>query len=289
MNAKRFAANKFFEKPGFPISVHRIMQHGPAPMHRHDFHELVVIFSGAGRHVAGNDDYPISAGDVFVIKGDIAHGYRDTEGLGLMNILFRPERLNLQRSDLHNVPGFHTLFTIEPTMRQDDQFRSRLRLSRTQLSEAMRLATILEAELKTHKPGYRFLARAHLMGLIGFLSRCYSQPRHKRHGALFRLGNVLSFIDTNYDQPITVVQLAQMAAMSESTLTRRFRKALGRSAIEHILRVRIMKAETLLLEQDVNITEVAFSCGFNDANYFSRQFRKLKGCSPREHRATHGG
>jgi len=289
MNIKRFASSEFFEEPGFPVSVRRVMRHNPLTKHRHDFHELVLIYSGAGRHIAGNDDYPITAGDVFVIKGDIAHAYRDTKALGLMNILFRPQRLNLQRADLHNVPGYHTLFTIEPTMRQDDQFRSRLRLSQSQLSEAMRIATILETELKTRRPGYRFLARAHLMSLIGFLSRCYSHPRHERHGALFKLGEMLSFIDTNYAEPISVGKLARMAGMSESTLARRFRKALGRSAVEHILGVRIMKAEALLLAQDVNITEVAFSCGFNDANYFSRQFRKLKGCSPREYRASHGG
>jgi AraC-like DNA-binding protein len=126
------------------------------------------------------------------------------------------------------------------------------------------------------------------MQLLGYISRCYSDARHRERKPLVRIGALLSFIDEHYDEPITVKQLAQVAAMSETSLLRTFRRVVQDSPIDYVIRVRIAKAIEMMADPDVRITDVAFRCGFSDGNYFSRTFRKIMGESPREFRKRHG-
>jgi AraC family L-rhamnose operon transcriptional activator RhaR/AraC family L-rhamnose operon regulatory protein RhaS len=282
-------ATEVFEDTAFPISCRRHENHLSSALHRHDFHELVVILSGHGRHITDTENYPVQAGDVFLIRGDMAHGYAETDRMALANILFDPQRLKLPLGELRDVSGYHSLFRIEPGLRRVDRFRSRLRLSEEELSETARLILQLEEELEHKRPGYRFVACAHLMRLIAYLSRCYSREGKRSNQRLPRMGDVLSFIEQHYREPITIEQLCKQGHMSESTLMRCFRRVLSRSPIEHVIRVRIAHAEDTLRQQDdLRITDAAFECGFTDSNYFSRQFRRVTGLSPRAYRSRYG-
>jgi AraC-like DNA-binding protein len=99
---------------------------------------------------------------------------------------------------------------------------------------------------------------------------------------LNRINNTLQYIAKNYNRNITVEELCGNVNLSKYYFLRLFKKATGRSVIDYINYVKINKAEEMLLNSDVNITEAAFACGFNDANYFSRVFKKYKGKSPSE-------
>jgi AraC-like DNA-binding protein/quercetin dioxygenase-like cupin family protein len=279
-----------FAEKDFPLKVMRIASHAASGLHGHDFHELVVILGGSGRHVTTEEAYPIAQGDVFLISGETEHQYEDPRSLSLVNILFFPKVLRLPMAELGGLPGYQVLFLVEPKLRGQHRFRGRLQLTTKQLTEAEHLIERMEEELDQRRPGYRFMARTHLMHLIGYLSRCYADAGGaSEHRPLFRLGEVLSHIENHYAEPITVEQLAQMASMSESSLMRTFRKVTGKSPIDYVIHVRVARAAELLQRDDANVTEVAFRCGFTDSNYFSRQFRRLRGRSPREYRRERKG
>ncbi len=274
----------FGDHTDFPLSVVRQKDHGTNRVHAHEFHELVVLLSGSGVHLTDHGSYGMATGDVFLVRGAMAHGYADTHDVDLINILFQPGILGLPLQHLRDLPGYHALFDIEPRLRAAGRFQQRLRLSEDQLAEAARRIALLEDELESRQPGYRFAACTHLMGLLGHLSRCYGDSRRPEQRTLMRLGEVLSFMERNLDEEMTVGALAEIAHMSESTLTRRFRKVLGRSPVEHLIRLRIDRAQRLLQDADLAITEVAFACGFSDSNYFSRRFKAETGVSPRAYR-----
>jgi AraC family L-rhamnose operon transcriptional activator RhaR len=245
----------------------------------------VLILSGSGRHLTDTDDYPIAAGDVFVIRGSMRHGYADTRGMALVNILFSARGLKLPMSDLGDLPGYHALFRIEPRLRAQAGFRGRLRLAPAQLGAAVAILTRLEREAASPHPGHRFMACAHLMEMVGFLSRCYASDAPETRPVL-GIGRVLSYMEQHLDERIPVRALARQAAMSESSLTRSFRRILGRSPADYLIHLRVARAMDLLQREDLRITEVAFRCGFGDSNYFSRQFRRVTGRSPSQYRAT---
>jgi len=283
----RITADSVFRDNLLPLNCQRHPAHSDSPLHSHEFHELVIVLAGHGLHRTRTEEYPIEAGLVFLIRDRMEHGYANVKDLSLVNVLFDPSRLDLPMALLRDLPGYHALFRIEPRLRRHTRAQGRLQLTQEELSEVAGMVDRLHDELHRRTPGYRFQACAYLMTLLTFVSRCYSHADRHPERPLLHMGEVLRFIDQHYDEPITIAQLTKRAHMSESSLMRTFRRVLNRSPIEHVIRVRIQKAADLLRHGDVRITEAAFECGFSDSNYFSRQFRRIMGLSPRAYRARH--
>ena len=265
----------------FPVVVDRQTPQEPVGLHTHEFTELVIIVGGRGVHFSGQETYEIIAGDAFVVTG--AHGYKDTEQLNLVNILFHPRRLALPLAEARKLPGYHAFFALEPQYRRYHRFKSCLHLGLDQLSRVSGLLDEMEKELAERRPGFEFLVTALLMQLIGFLSRAYARMRAPSSRPLLRLGAVLSYLESHYTEPVRVEALAGIAHMSQSSLLRAFRSATGHAPIEYLIRLRLLRACELLRVGEFNITETALRTGFSDSNYFTRQFRRVFGITPREY------
>jgi len=289
---RKIHSSDVFAGDEFRLRVMRVTDVGygkrvSVTLHSHEFHELVIVTGGTGRHVMADDEYPIAEGDVFLIRGKMAHGYAEADGLSYVNILFDPDALRLPKRDLRRVPGYHVLFRVEPKLRGVHKLRGCLKLPPDQLAEASRLIALTEAELVEKRPGYRYMAVAHLMQMIGHLSRCHSRDEEPERRPLLKIGEVLSHIDRHYGEPLTVDDLCEIADMSESSLARTFHDVVGRPPMDYVIRVRISKAAKLLARSALRVTEIAFRCGFSDSNYFSRRFRSATGRSPRDYRRAH--
>jgi AraC-like DNA-binding protein len=269
---------------GLALDVMHIPRHGNTELHTHDFSELVLILRGTGVHISPAGDYRIGAGDVFVLHGNQAHGYRNTAELELVNILFRMDELAVPLQDVTSLPGYHALFTLEPLFRQRDKFESRLRLDPDALLRVTETLSRLERESRSRAPGWRFAVTACFMLLMADLCRFYSHTDDPAAQPLLRLGRVIGYLEQYYTTAITLDQLAEVGELSRRTLTREFRRALGCSPIEYLIRLRIQHAVALLQDGSLSMTEVAFRVGFQDSNYFARQFRSFMGCSPRDYR-----
>jgi transcriptional regulator GlxA family with amidase domain len=93
-----------------------------------------------------------------------------------------------------------------------------------------------------------------------------------------------NFIETNYQEKITVDQLASMTALSRRNFERRFRKATSNSVIEYIQRVKIEAAKISLESSRENVNEVMYKVGYNDTKAFRSIFKKITGLSPLEYK-----
>lgn len=277
----------WFHPDGFPIAVERRDPQEPFGLHAHEFAEIVIITAGRGVHVTGEESYPLGAGDVFVIGGSRQHDYHSMEKLCLVNILFQPGKLNLRTYDLRTLPGYHALFTLEPAWRERHQFNGKLRLTPNELGVVLGYVDKLDEELRTRTGGFKFMATASFMQIIGYLSRCFGRAKHPDSRALLRIGEAISHLETNYQEPVNVKRLAEIAHMSERSFIRSFQAAVGNPPIAHLIQLRVNRAASLLRRTDQSVTEIAFQVGFADSNYFTRQFRKLLGVTPTEYRRQH--
>jgi LacI family transcriptional regulator len=95
-----------------------------------------------------------------------------------------------------------------------------------------------------------------------------------------RLAQAMRFISEHAHEVITVEDIARAAAISRSLLERKFRDAFGRSPWDHVMQLRLRKAEHLLFQSHLSIAEIAEVTGFGTPEYFSAAFRKLTGNSP---------
>lgn len=96
-----------------------------------------------------------------------------------------------------------------------------------------------------------------------------------------RFSAVVQYIRENLSTPITIESLCKIACMSKSVFFRLFRETFGISPVEYITRERIRLAKQLLADPSLNITEACYRSGFNNLNYFTRQFKRLEGIPPR--------
>ncbi len=277
----------WFHPDGFPLAVERRDPQEPFGPHAHEFSEIVLITGGRGWHVTGKERWALSAGDVFVISGARPHHYRDIKDLTLVNILFEPENLRMGLVDLQALPGYHALFTLESAWRKRNQFRNRIHLSPKDMAVVMGYVDQLESELKSRAPAFGFFATAAFMQVVGFLSRCCSQSRDPDSRALLRIAEAITHLEVHLDEPLNLDELATMARMSRRNFLRAFRAAMGNSPIAYLINLRINRAAAMLRRDEHSITEIAFRSGFEDSNYFTRQFRKVLGVSPRTYRQQH--
>lgn len=252
--------------------------------HQHDFCELVIVTQGQAMHHLEGHDFAVAAGDVFLLQGQHRHFFYARKNLDLINVMYDPGKIALPEGELRKLPGYCALFMLEPSFRQKHKFASRLHLQRIGLGHVERLAEEMRQEY-SHKPaGWEVLMRAKLLELMVYLSRTYLNTESLEAHALLRVGNVIGALENDYSKNWHLDELVEVAHMSRSNLMQIFRKATGQSPIEYLLRLRLQKATELLRNSDLSITEVAFRVGFNDGNYFTRQFSQVYQQSPRTYR-----
>lgn len=99
-----------------------------------------------------------------------------------------------------------------------------------------------------------------------------------------RIRKMLSYIEKNYMEKLTLREIAAQIHLCESECSRLFKKHMNVSLFEFILQYRIEKSMEYLLNTNDSIAKIAESVGFNDSNYYTKVFRKLKGCSPTKYR-----
>jgi transcriptional regulator GlxA family with amidase domain len=92
------------------------------------------------------------------------------------------------------------------------------------------------------------------------------------------------FIEKNFQDKITVDQLASMFALGRRNLERRFKKATANTVVEYMQRVKIEVAKKDLETGSKNVNEVMYDVGYSDNKAFRTTFRKITGLSPVEYR-----
>ena len=95
--------------------------------------------------------------------------------------------------------------------------------------------------------------------------------------------NVLTYINRNYTQPLTMNDLARRFSISVSYLSHEFMKFTNRSVYEYILYRRVMLSRQMM-QGDETLNDIAYRCGFNDYSNFLRIFNKVTGISPSAYR-----
>lgn len=95
------------------------------------------------------------------------------------------------------------------------------------------------------------------------------------------LNNILEYINNNYEKCLELNECANMFHVNSNYLTRMFKKHIGVSFITYVNEVRIKKAMELLKEEELSIKEVVQMVGYNNINYFYRNFKMIAGITPK--------
>jgi len=277
-------SRKYWSDPKVPIQFEFRNPQSPFPLHVHDFHEIVIVYSGGAKHLTQDMEREILSGDFVSIKPGQAHGYKNIRNLVLMNILIKPSFFIDDHYSLASIPAFQTLFGQEP---EEDVRKAQIihfKLDHGVFSIAKNLIESAKTELSGRPEGYRAMVTSHIMELIVLLLRNYKIKDSLRSGFAHDASVVIDFVKQNYHHPLSMDDLTGLAGMSESHVLRLFKRFMGCPPFQYINKLRLAEASEELIQTDKSVTEIALDLGFNDSNYFSRLFKKHLGLSPREYR-----
>lgn len=295
-SAVKAIGENYFHTRVFPINVSRVCyEEGvthphdlTSDLHYHDFTEIVFILKGQGVHEVEGKHYRVSAGDIFVLQDYQKHRFVDAMGVEIVNVMYdlknRSGMLNLQQ--IKKIPGYHALFILEPSYRNRYQFNNRLKLDRSAMAKVEFILNSLFWELKHQEEGYEEILRNLLENLIITLSRFYSKIDTHEALSLMKIGKALDYMEKRYDQHITLGKLSEIAYMSNRHFHRTFKNATGEAPINYLIQIRLQNARRLLRRTDKPVSDIAFSVGFTDPNYFTKKFKSSTGMTPVSYRRS---
>lgn len=124
--------------------------------------------------------------------------------------------------------------------------------------------------------------RAHLINKIRFESTPKIKPVNREEKFIHDLSATVE--KSIQDELFSIESLADEFCMSQSTLYRKIKSLTGLSIAGFIRSIRLKKATEILITEDIKLSAVAYSVGFNDYKYFKKSFTQQYGVSPKEYR-----
>lgn len=124
--------------------------------------------------------------------------------------------------------------------------------------------------------------------LAALLTLLMEQSWHPESAKVSRkrleLSAVKDYLDEHYTEKIALDTLAEMFFINKFYMTKIFKESYGTTVNGYLIFKRITRAKQLLRFTDMTVDEIGNAVGMEDANYFSRMFRKVEGISPSEYR-----
>lgn len=268
----------------FPIEFHHVDRHHPRfymPYHWHMEYEIDLVVRGSVTLTLNESQVHAEAGDIIFIRDGVVHGgHPETTDTIYDCIVFDMKKM---------LAGSHTFQDrIEDVLKHVTLINKYLPASTPDIP---RLIQHLFRSMKEEHTGYELVVTGLLYTFLGFIFQqglyheAASLPlREHRRKRITQLKQTFQLIDSQYQQPLTLTDLAQAANLSPNYFCRFFQKITHHSPIDYLNRYRIEMACLKLTHTNDSITEIAFSCGFNDVSYFIRLFRRYKETSPRKYK-----
>ncbi len=252
------------------------------PWHVHLEYELILVIQGYGYRIVGDNISRLAAGDLVLVGPGLPHIWQDEPSVGgRASVHF----LLIQFEDKFLGDGLLKLPAMEPVRRLLHRANRGLHIVGKTHAKVTALMNQM-ADLKGMERVLRFLG---ILVILAGSEDCkpIASPGFAADTSLYdeeRMDRVFQFLNSQLGQAVRLAEAARIVHLSEGAFSRFFRLHTGKTFPEFVNELRIGRACSLLMEDNLNITEVAFECGFTNLSNFNRQFLKLKGLSPREFR-----
>ena len=267
--------DEFFSSPDSVVSVLPRSPQSPFPEHVHEFDELVIVRSGSGVNYVDGKPSIVCRGSVFCVRVGQSHYIDRLDDLHLTNVLVNPASFKHVCQET-----MAKLMEVGTGGESASYMIGGITLKRV---EAL-LNRI--AEENEHKADYSAQMVELLLGQL-MIELWRGQPEEvatNREDRDARLDKLLRYLNDHYRDDIDWEVLAKKFNLSLRTLGRRVTDITGVSPNGYLLRIRICAAQRMLRETSKSVTEIAFSCGFNDSNYFTNRFHRETGMAPLAYR-----
>ncbi len=261
-------------------------KHFISPWHFHSEVEIVLITEGCGTRYIGDRWMSFSPGDICIIGSKTPHvfisdpEYYDPRSELVSKSICIQFNKEFCGTQLNSLPEFtHIEKLIQSSSRGIEftaQTRQILKNKIIDLSKAtgfqrmIRLLDVLDImALSTHQK------------ILSSPNYYNAEVNNKENG---RMKVLLDYTNRNFSRKITTAEIALVLNLSKNSVCRYFKSKTNKVFSRFISEIRIGHACKLLIENEMNISQICYESGFNNISNFNRQFYQIKAMTPSEFR-----
>lgn len=255
-----------------------------APLHFHPVYELTLITESRGKRFIGDHISDFGVGDLVFIGPSLPHFYRCTNDYYKNDSALRARAIIIQHSenflgeDFFSIPEMKQVKKLFDNSIHGVSFHGKTRKKVIKRMKKIRTAKGIEKltqflsilDILAGSTEYDLLAKQKILG--------------QNFQDCMRMNKIYEYIMDNFLKRITVKEVADQINMSESAFCRYFKKKTRKTFVSFLNEVKIGYASKLLLEENLNITQICYESGFENVSNFNRQFKSITKLTPSKYK-----
>lgn len=258
-----------------------------SPFHWHEDMEFLLILKGEIALNKDNAIYNLKPGDLAFIN---SHHYHSTQHISKENLILI---LQIQPDFIEKFePDIKKMFFKFTYMKDNTKEQPPVEIVQSIRTSMCRIMW----EKRTKNSGYKMVIESSLFSILGILLRDvdydirsdqFSFSNQEYMDIHSRLKKIVDYIENNYQEKPTLEEIALQENITESYLSRFFKKYMNCGFRDYLNTFRLNKSLQELIETDDSITNIAYSAGFSNLNTFNSLFHKYHGTTPSKWRQIH--
>lgn len=255
------------------------------PYHFHPELELTYISKGTGTRYIGDNIERFSEGDLVLVGPNLPHLWKNDKVYYEGNPEVQARAIVIQFTENFLGNTIWELLEMRKIKRMLKSSEQGLKIQNTRQKEIVDLMH----KMIDQSGAEEIISLLTILNIISedrsikpLSGKTYSGI--STHSKLERINAVFAFISKNFSENITLEETAEVANMSPTAFCRYFKTHTNKTFSSFLLETRIHHCCKLIMNEDTNISEIAFESGFNSLSYFTKQFKKLIGMTPSEYK-----
>lgn len=258
---------------------------------------IILVESGRGILKINEQSFVFTSPSVFCLNERDIIVLEKEYDIKAQVIYFDPTIINSSFTlekvyDINNFDKFTNIqdyFYLEPFINQPKTTSSYFEIGLTMFKRISDLYKMLYKETHPCEGTYWVCrSRSFFLEILCLLQYIYTnfetEDRIQLPNAANDLNEIILYIHTNYQNKITIESLTKTFHINRTTLSEKFRASTGMSIKDYLIKLRIRLSSVMLRDTMLPVSEIMYRTGFNEANHFSRIFKKYMDCSPSDYR-----
>jgi AraC-like DNA-binding protein/mannose-6-phosphate isomerase-like protein (cupin superfamily) len=281
----------FYCWDGSYVAVEHVNISSSVESHKHKHYELFLIETGSCIHIYNKTETLLTPGDSFLVPAHESHSFSIHKTSSIYNCQFFPDKIDSLETDM--IKFDRELYKSDDT--PDDHIANISKQGIIHLDPQKRhflldiMINMLDEQMK-EKNSIKIFKQKYLeiilMNLKMISDRQFKTnliPPKRRKTVMLE---TLEYIEENITEKIDFKYLARQQGLSPNHFRKLFKDSTNLSPVEYVNRLRISKACDYLQKSDLPVGDVAGIIGIYDSNYFTRVFKQIMSCTPKQYSMT---
>ena len=247
------------------------------PIHWHESIEILYVLKGKLHISIDSDEYDLTENDIEIINLDESHTIKGEKDNKVLIFHIDPYFFEKYYSDIKNMVFFTN--TTDDNAQKGEEYDE----LRTFLSKLVCESYEKQDNFKEEIENILINLLYHMINNFHYLM--YDNEDLKENGyQIQRYHRIIKYIFNNYDNNITLQDIAKKEYLSTQYISHEIKDAIGYSFTDLVNLTRVEEAAKLLLDTDKTISEICLEIGFSHSRYLNKHFKIHYKCTPLQYR-----